>query len=127
MNVNELYGSSSTSQLKAYDRRCEVMSFYLVWYSLKLIDVRVARKVQLEVVVQRLPHSRTGAIWHVTIIPVVDVLHSVTLMWGVVVPGPVKVGLDKFGQTDPADWRAGLPRGLDYAAFDTVRSVGWPA
>jgi hypothetical protein len=59
-----------------------------------------------EVVVERLPHSRIGTIWHVAVIPVVDVLQSVTRIWGVVVPRPVKVGLDKFGQRGPADWRA---------------------
>jgi hypothetical protein len=63
-----------------------------------------------EVVVQWLPHGRIGAIGHVTIIPVVDVLHSVTLIWGIVVPVPVKVGLDENGQTGPTDWLACLPR-----------------
>jgi hypothetical protein len=84
---------------------------HLVWCSLELIDVRVAREVQMEeVVVQWLPHGRIGAIGHVTIIPVVDVLHSVTLIWGIVVPVPVKVGLDENGQTGPTDWLACLPR-----------------
>jgi hypothetical protein len=81
-----------------------------LWCSLEFIGVRVARKIQIEVVVvQRLPHSRIGAIWHVAIIPVVDILHSVTLIWEVVVT-VVKVGLDINGQTGPADWRACLPR-----------------
>ena len=58
------------------------------------------------VVVDRLPRSDIGAVWHVTIIPVVDVLHSLTLIWGkILAPGSIKVDLDKFGQIGPADRR----------------------
>ena len=58
------------------------------------------------VVVDRLPRSDIGAVWHVPIIPVVNVLHSLALMWGtIVVPGSIKVDLDKFGQIGPADRR----------------------
>ena len=102
-------------------------AIHLVWCRLELIDVRVARKVRVEeIVVQRLPHSTVGAIWHVTVIPVVDVLHGVSLIWGILVPGSIKVGLDKFGQIDPKNWRASLPRQFD-AILGTVQSVGWPA
>ena len=73
-----------------------------------VIYVRVDRDVHVdEVVVQRLPRSDIGAIWHVPIIPVVDVLHGFALMWGIkLVPGSIKVDLDKFGQIGPADRRA---------------------
>jgi len=103
---------------------------YLAWCRLKLIDGRRARKVQVEIViVQRLPHSSIGAIWHDTVIPVVEVFHclALELEWRILAPGPIKVGLDKYGQMGPTDWRASLLRQLEHAALGTVRSVGWPA
>jgi hypothetical protein len=75
---------------------------------MRVIDVRVPRDVHVdEVIVQRLPRSGIGAIWHVPIIPVVDVLHRLALIRRMMlVPGPVKVDLDKFGQIGPRDRRA---------------------
>jgi hypothetical protein len=76
-----------------------------------VIDVKVTRDVHVdEVIVYRLPSSGIGTIWHISIIPVVDVLHRLALIWGMIMgPGTVKVDLDKFGQMGPADRRASIP------------------
>jgi len=79
--------------LRPFDTK---LCHYLTWCPLKLIDVRRARKVQVErVIVHRLPHSSIGAIWHVTVIPVVEVFNCLALQlkWRILAPGPVKVGL----------------------------------
>jgi len=83
---------------------------YLVCYPI-VIDVKVARDVHVDkVIVQRLPSSGIGTIWHISVIPVVDILHSLALIWGVILgAGTVKVGLDKYGQMGPADRRACVP------------------
>jgi len=76
-----------------------------------VIDVKVTRDVHVdEVIVHRLPSSGIGTIWDISIIPVVDILHCLALIWGMIMrPGTVKVGLDKFGQMGPADRRASIP------------------
>lgn len=92
-------------------RVTDINAKYLVCWPMKLIDVRVTRDVHVEEgVVQRLPRSSVGVIWHITIVPVLDVLHSLTLIWRMLTPGPVKVGLDKFSQFGPADRRADILR-----------------
>jgi hypothetical protein len=77
-----------------------------------VVDIKVTGDVHgNEVIVQRLPTSGIGTIWYISIIPVVDVLHCLALIWGVILgPGAVKVDLDKFGQMGPADRRASIPR-----------------
>jgi hypothetical protein len=86
------------------------MPIYLVCYPI-VIDVKVTWDVHgNEVIVQRLPTSGIGTIWHISIIPVVDVLHRLALIWGMILgPGAVKVDLDKFGQMGPVDRRASIP------------------
>lgn len=83
----------------------------------------------VEVIVQRLPHGSIGAIWHVTVIPVVDVFHCLALwlQWRILAPGSIKVGLYIYGQMGPTDWRANLLRQPEYATFGKVQSIGWPA
>ncbi len=78
---------------------------------MRVIDVKVTRAVHVdEVIVQRLPSSGIGTVWHISIIPVVDVLHCLALIWGVILgSGTVKVDLDKFGQMGPTDRRASIP------------------
>jgi len=80
----------------------------------------------VKVIVQRLPHSRIGAIWHVTVVPVVDVFHclALELKWKILAAEPVKVGLDKYGQMGSTTWRASSLRQPECAALGTVRSVG---
>jgi len=87
-----------------------VYDIYLVCYP-RVIDVKVTRDVHVDkVIVQRLPSSGIGTIWHISIIPVVDVVHCLALIWGMILgPGAVKVDLDKFGQRGPADRRASIP------------------
>jgi hypothetical protein len=90
--------------------RKQVMPVYLVCYPI-VIDIKITRDVHVdEVIVQRLPSSGIGTIWHISVIPVVDILHSLTLIWGVILgTGTVKVDLDKFGQMVPAVRRASIP------------------
>lgn len=82
-----------------------------------------------KVIIHRLPHGSIGAIWHVTVIPIVDVFHclALELKSRILAHEPIKVGLDKYGQLGPTDWRASLLRQPEYVTFGTVRSVGWPA
>ena len=76
-----------------------------------VIDIKVTRDVHVDkVIVQGLPSSGIGTIWYISVIPVVDVLHRLALIWGMILcPGTVKVDLDKFGQMGPADRRANIP------------------
>jgi len=78
-----------------------------------------------EGVVQRLPRSSIGTIWHTAVIPVVDVLHSITLklIWRILIPRPIKVDLDKFGQMDPANRRAALLVCLSPGRSVSVKAV----
>lgn len=86
------------------------MPIYLVSDPI-VIDMKVTRDVHGgEVIVHRLPSSGIGTIWHTSIIPVVDVLHCLALIWGMILgPGTIKVDLEKFGQMGPADRRASIP------------------
>ena len=98
--VYDLHGTKS-----AQDAQLQVYAIYLVCRPMvRGIDVRVTRDVHVdEVIVQRLPRIGIGAIWHVPIIPVVDVLHRLALIWRI---RSGKVNLDKFGQIGPVDRRA---------------------
>jgi hypothetical protein len=78
---------------------------YLVG-SLRLIDIQVTRDVHVEeIIVQRLACSIIGTIWHIAIIPVVDVLDSLTLIWRMLMPIPMKVALDIYGHIGPTNRR----------------------
>ncbi len=85
-------------------------SVYLVCNAI-VIDVKVARDIHVdEVIVQRLPSSGIGAVWDVSVVPVVDVVHCLALICGMILcPRAVKVDLDKFGQMGPTDRRASIP------------------
>jgi hypothetical protein len=77
-----------------------------------------------KVIVQRLPSSGIGTIWYISIIPVVDVLHSPALIWGVILgTGTVKIDLDRFGQMGPAVRRASIPHQLGRTTLGTVHSA----
>jgi hypothetical protein len=81
---------------------------YLV-RSLRLVGMRITGDVHVEeIVVQRLACGSIGTIWHVPIIPVVDILDSFRLIWRILVA--IKVDLVKFGQIGPTDRRGCLPR-----------------
>jgi hypothetical protein len=86
------------------------MPIYLVSYPI-VIDIKVTRDVHGDkVIVHRLPSRCIGTIWYISIIPVVDVLHCLALIWGMILgPGTIKVVLDKFGQMSPADRCVSVP------------------
>lgn len=70
----------------------------LVCYPI-VIDVKVTRDVHVdEVIVYRLPSSGIGTIWHISVVPVVDIIHCLALIWGMIMgPGTVKVDLINLG------------------------------
>jgi hypothetical protein len=108
--------------------RLQVVPYLVCCRPIGVINVRVDRDVHVnKVVVQRLPRSDISVIWHVPIVPVVDALHGLALMWGIIlVLGSIKVDLDKFGQIGPTDRRACILHLLGHAALGTAHSVGWP-
>ena len=99
-----------------------------------VIDVKVTGDVHVdEIIVHWLPSSGVGTIGNIAIIPVVDVLHRLALIWGMMMTtmmmmiilalgSIIKVDLDKFGQMGPADRRASVYL-INLGARDLVRFV----
>ena len=99
---------------------------YLVRGSpLSLIGIPIAITITMgvhrkKVVIQRLTCSSIGAKWHIAIIPIVNIIDSLSLM-----NIPIMMHLDRFGQLGPTDRRHCLLRLPEYVARDLAPSVEW--
>lgn len=90
-DVDELCYVQHEGQRPIHKQLCSFRGIYLCCPI--VVDIKVTRDIQTQ-------SSGIGKIWYISIIPVVDVLHCLALMWGMIL-GHGKVDMDRFGQMRP--------------------------